>query len=112
MTDKCPSCEYNKQRAALWREEAYRNAGHQLSEQTPVSWRIHDGKMWCYFNHIVAMLPPPFEPLYAVPQRSTWQELTDQEINFLWKESPHIVGLYTYTDIVRQVEAKLRELNT
>ena len=29
MTD-CPTCEYHKQRAQLWRDEAYRLAGHPL----------------------------------------------------------------------------------
>ena len=32
MTDKCPSCEYNKLRAEMWREEAYRQAGCPLPE--------------------------------------------------------------------------------
>jgi hypothetical protein len=32
MTD-CPNCEYNKQRAQRWREEAYRQAGHPLPER-------------------------------------------------------------------------------
>ena len=32
MTDKCPSCEYNKLRAEMWREEAYRQAGRPLPE--------------------------------------------------------------------------------
>ena len=32
MTDKCPSCEYNKLRAEMWREEAYRQAGTPLPE--------------------------------------------------------------------------------
>lgn len=31
MTD-CPSCEYNKQRAQLWRDEAYKHAGHPLPD--------------------------------------------------------------------------------
>ena len=35
MTD-CPHCEYNKQRAQNWREEAYRLAGHPLPERDPV----------------------------------------------------------------------------
>jgi hypothetical protein len=26
----CPTCEYHKQRAQLWRDEAYRLAGHPL----------------------------------------------------------------------------------
>jgi len=29
MTD-CPTCEYHKQRAKIWRDEAYRLAGHPL----------------------------------------------------------------------------------
>jgi hypothetical protein len=32
MTD-CPNCEYHKQRAQRWREEAYRQAGHPLPER-------------------------------------------------------------------------------
>jgi hypothetical protein len=35
MTD-CPTCEYHKQRAQLWRDEAYRLAGHPLPEREPV----------------------------------------------------------------------------
>ena len=35
MTD-CPTCEYHKQRAQLWRDEAYRLAGHPLPERDPV----------------------------------------------------------------------------
>jgi hypothetical protein len=33
---ECPHCEYNKQRAQLWRDEAYRLAGHPLPEREPV----------------------------------------------------------------------------
>ena len=29
MTD-CPTCEYNKQRAQIWRDEVYRLVGHPL----------------------------------------------------------------------------------
>jgi hypothetical protein len=32
MTD-CPNCDYHRQRAQLWREEAYRQAGHPLPER-------------------------------------------------------------------------------
>ena len=35
MTD-CPTCEYHKQRAQIWRDEAYRLAGHPLPEREPV----------------------------------------------------------------------------
>jgi hypothetical protein len=36
MTD-CPNCEYHRKRAQLWRDEAYKQAGHPLPEQEPVS---------------------------------------------------------------------------
>jgi len=29
----CPDCEYHKQRAALWRAEAYKQAGHDVIER-------------------------------------------------------------------------------
>ena len=29
----CPNCEYHRQRAQLWREEAYKLSGHPLPEQ-------------------------------------------------------------------------------
>ena len=32
MTD-CPNCEHHKKRAQLWREEAYKQAGHPLPER-------------------------------------------------------------------------------
>ena len=34
----CPNCEYHRQRAQLWRDEAYKQAGHPLPEQEPVAW--------------------------------------------------------------------------
>ena len=35
MTD-CPTCEYHKQRAQIWRDEVYRLAGHPMPERDPV----------------------------------------------------------------------------
>jgi hypothetical protein len=32
MTD-CPNCEYHKNRAAMWRAEAYAQAGHDIIER-------------------------------------------------------------------------------
>ena len=29
----CPNCEYHRKRAQLWREEAYKQAGHPLPER-------------------------------------------------------------------------------
>ncbi len=31
--NSCPSCEYNKQRAAIWRAEAYKQAGHDVIQR-------------------------------------------------------------------------------
>lgn len=35
ITADCPNCEYHRQRAQHWREEAYRLSGHPLPEQEP-----------------------------------------------------------------------------
>jgi hypothetical protein len=32
----CPHCEYHKQRAQIWRDEAYRLSGHPMPEREPV----------------------------------------------------------------------------
>ena len=32
----CPTCEYHKQRAKIWRDEAYKLSGHPLPEREPV----------------------------------------------------------------------------
>ena len=32
-TADCPNCEYHRKRTQLWREEAYRQAGHPLPER-------------------------------------------------------------------------------
>ena len=29
----CPNCEYHRQKAQLWRDEAYKQAGHPLPER-------------------------------------------------------------------------------
>ena len=29
----CPNCEYHKKRVQLWRDEAYKQAGHPLPER-------------------------------------------------------------------------------
>lgn len=48
----CPECELNKQRAQLWRNEAYKHAGHPLDWEpelmirpTPLSYEEID-RLW------------------------------------------------------------------
>jgi hypothetical protein len=48
-------------------------------EQEPVAWRFHDGKMWCYVNHLTDLPTPKFEPLYIHPPSREWQGLTHPE---------------------------------
>ena len=33
MALECPNCEYHRKRAQLWRDEAYKQAGHPLPER-------------------------------------------------------------------------------
>lgn len=44
-------------------------------------------------------------------QKKKWVGLSEDDIVALWKATPPIVGLYTYTDIAREVETKLKEKN-
>ena len=57
MTD-CPSCEYNKQRAQLWRDEAYKHAGHPLPDREWVGLTDEDFLEACQIaergNYLVA----------------------------------------------------------
>jgi hypothetical protein len=34
ITADCPNCEYHRKRTQLWRDEAYKQAGHPLPERT------------------------------------------------------------------------------
>jgi len=47
MTD-CPNCEYHRQRAQLWRDEAYKQAGHPLPEREWVG--LTDGDIAEIYN--------------------------------------------------------------
>jgi len=49
MTD-CPNCEYHRKRAQLWRDEAYRQAGHPLPERGWVG--LTDEEIWATISRI------------------------------------------------------------
>ena len=71
MTD-CPNCEYHRKRAQLWRDEAYKQAGHPLPERTWVGLTDEEikalaapsdddaipitGRMWVFVGDIEAKL--------------------------------------------------------
>ena len=43
----CPNCEYHRKRAQLWREEAYKQAGHPLPEREWVGLTDEDIEQGC-----------------------------------------------------------------
>ena len=57
MTD-CPHCEYHKNRAAMWRAEAYAQAGHDIIERPWVGLTEEDIQDW------IAAAPAGMLPLY------------------------------------------------
>ena len=73
----CPNCEYHKNRAARWRAEAYKQAGHDVIERP-------------------------------------WVGLTDEEVEayYDWADFQVGCGRQTLFDMVRDIDAKLKEKNT
>ena len=121
----CPNCEYHKQQAQLWRDEAYKQAGHPLPEreQEPIGYasegaaerlttvkQAHEQiRSFRLFTHDV--------PLYTAPQR-TWVGLTDKEIEAIWEVAMFAnygVGAelsnQPFVHYARAIEAKLKDKN-
>jgi hypothetical protein len=118
MTD-CPNCEYHRQRAQLWRDEAYKQAGHPLFEQEPVAWisatellvmrgnALGGAKDW---RVNLGLEPEEGDVgLYTTPPQRTWVGLTDEEIEkcflFIIEEDTQAVKF------AHALEAKLKEKN-
>ena len=55
----CPDCEYHRQRAQRWREEAYKLSGHPLPEREWVGLTDLADVTW----QMVLSLPPRFQPV-------------------------------------------------
>ena len=56
----CPNCEYHRKRTQLWREEAYRQAGHPLPEREWVGLTDEDKQDW------IKCMPWPPEPAHLM----------------------------------------------
>jgi hypothetical protein len=102
----CPNCEYHRKRAQLWRDEAYKQAGHPLPEreQNPVAFASHGVVNWIadkQFQHEAL--------LYSAPQR-TWVGLTDEEILKFQDIVPNTLSC-DLIEFARAIEAKLKEKN-
>ena len=119
--DDCPNCEYHRQRAQNWREEAYRQAGHPLPDcdepWSPVSIGVDMTEAGAHVVGIYAMSDETSQIFYAkhhpAPQR-TWVGLTGGEVLDVLvsvdKETvrlPSMLGIFA-----RAIEAKLKEKNT
>ena len=75
----CPHCEYHRQRAQRWREEAYKLSGYPLPEreQEPVAWGVFEGNLHdMFFSKEEAMemanlkgTHVEVKPLYTTPPK-------------------------------------------
>ena len=108
----CPNCEYHRQRAQRWREEAYKQAGHPLPEREdePVAWMVYtqEGRS-AFVTDNPAVIHPSQRalPLYATPQ---WVGLTNEEIMEHQMMVPNSYSL-DLIEFARAIEAKLKEKN-
>jgi hypothetical protein len=113
MTD-CPNCEYHRQRAQRWREEAYKQAGHPLPdrEQEPVAFinveqrKLEWAKYVSWGTPTVVNLPKI--PLYTTPPQRTWVGLTDDAEIFAISNTMPYANRFEFA---RAIEAKLKEKN-
>ena len=97
----CQNCEYHRQRAQRWRDEAYKLSGHPLPEreEEPVACKE------CHLKDLVYDLLGELKVAnlkLSVRAKRTWVGLTDIDYAGLPLEQ---VGL------VRWAEAKLKEKN-
>ena len=88
---ECPHCEYNKKRAQRWRDEAYRLAGHPLPRKETMTEEDDDIQDY----------------------KKPWVGLTDEEVEryWDWEDFQTGAGRSTIFEMVRDIEAKLKEKN-
>jgi len=86
----CPTCEYHKQRAQLWRDEAYRLAGHPLPRKETMT--EEDDDIQDYKRPWVGLTHGEVIDIYEAVMKGNVAELVD---NF-----------------ARALEIKLKEKNT
>lgn len=82
-------------------------------EQEPVAWRhkkfFETQEGWFYADwHPDGINPPSAQLLYTTPPRREWVGLTEEEVDecYYWKGRQ-----WTTDELVRHVEAKLKEKN-
>jgi hypothetical protein len=111
----CPNCEYHRQRAQLWRDEAYKQAGHPLPEreQEPVAFinveqrKLEWAKYMSWDTPTVVNLPKI--PLYTTPPQRTWVGMTDEELEASKPTRSNDAVVWELA--VEWAEAKLKDKN-
>ena len=102
----CPNCEYHRQRAQRWREEAYKLSGHPLPEreQEPVACKE------CHLKDLVYDLLGELKVAnlkLSVRAKRTWVGLTEDEVFAVSNTLPYADRF----DFAEAIEAKLKERN-
>jgi hypothetical protein len=103
----CPNCEYHRQRAQLWRDEAYKQAGHPLPEreEEPVACKE------CHLKDLVYDLLGELKVAnlkLSVRAQRTWVGLTYEEQRELYKKHE----MDGWGHFYNAIEDKLKEKNS
>ena len=107
MTD-CQNCEYHRKRAQLWRDEAYKQAGHPLPEREQNSVACKE----CHLKDLVYDLLGELKVAnlkLSVRAKRTWVGLTDEEIDDLSRTM--VKGNKSVNWLCQAIEAKLKDKN-
>ena len=92
----CPNCEYHRKRAQLWRDEAYKQAGHPLPEREDDNALIDAGLL----NSDLGML--------RTRGTRTWVGLTDKD----YLDACQIAERGNYLVAFQRIQEWLKEKNT
>jgi hypothetical protein len=94
----CPTCEYHKQRAQLWRDEAYRLAGHRLPHSADVGDLVYIHDSFGLPKDLFAIVTkrkhatPAFDERYP-PVQVEVLVLAEKEKTCSWYEPQHLTVL-------------------
>jgi len=88
--------------------------------QEPVAWGVFEGNLHdMFFSQKEAQemadlkgIHAEVRPLYTAPPQRPWVGLTDEEMKKIWYEMQNIMGWYSFQEISKAIEAKLKERNS
>ena len=81
--------------------------------QEPVVFCMHWQDRWGCNHYVDPKEPHPVnaKPLYTHPPQRTWVGLTDEDMKKSWYDMENIMGWYSFQEVARAIEAKLKERN-